>query len=119
MNDNSKRYGKCPKCGEYAVHLFNPPSYVCVYGDALDALGNDSIYNLEARELEDFWVHACAKCEHVIAIGFGDDSFIRNEPSDPLAMAIKNDAMIQALIDLENMYPEEVGNTLERYGIKP
>jgi hypothetical protein len=112
-----KPYAKCPKCERYSVHLFNGKN-LAVVGDALDANDNPSQHDGMVSPLNDFWVHMCADCFFIVAAGVEEYSLVNGESNISLETAIKNDAMEQALIDLENLYPNEVEAVLEKYGIK-
>jgi Zn ribbon nucleic-acid-binding protein len=120
MTNKKKRYGKCPNCNEYQIHLFHAQAKdVHLTGDRYDALNEQSGYWFLSSFLDDFWAYKCVKCGHVTAMGFLDKSFIENaEDNEQLSLAIKNDTMEQILIDLLNMYPEDVEFIMKNYGIE-
>ena len=64
MSDLSERYGKCPDCGEYAVHLATR-EIVEFSGDQDDNLDERSVYETDCVEVKygvTLFVHACFEC---------------------------------------------------------
>lgn len=119
MKDNQERYGKCPECDKYTIHVFNSFGRNKLYGDKHDALDELSEYFNSVYGIDDFWAYVCVECGHVTAMGFSNKSFIpNNETDNSLMLAIENDELKQALIDLHSRHPEDTELILKNYGIK-
>ena len=103
-----KRYGKCDKCGEYTVHIFNKREVV-LKADYLDSLEDKSQYYEDDFFIDNIWGHCCVSCKHINAIG--SDSI-----GDELADGQVNN-LHQAILDLRAAYPVDVDIILEKYGI--
>jgi len=71
MSDLSERYGKCPDCGAYAVHLATR-EVIEFSGDQDDNLDETSIYedgHLELKYGVTLFVHACFECGYLEDVG--------------------------------------------------
>ena len=70
MNDLSRRYGKCPECGKYAVHL-GTTGVEEFAGDGDDKLGDCSVYNeyLASDSIVQLFAHLCFECGHLVDVG--------------------------------------------------